>query len=398
MTINLTRDQLVPIAESVKKDIDRSLSGTQGARRCLPAWISQPENIPNGAVCVAELGGTNLRVASIVFDAGKATFIDGPVKSAMPWKRGCEFSRDQFLGIIAGQINSLHGEPPSRLGYCFSFPTEPTPDRDARLIHWVKGINVPGMINQPVGESLLNYLRAHHNAPINSVSVINDAVSALFSGLTTTDHDAYIGLIVGTGANAATFVRHKYLLNASVPMMDREAKIPINLEMGNLPFIHLTKWDETVDRQSENPGIHLFEKAISGMYLGRIFKAMFPGSGFYAESGAKGLMEIIDAKSGFEGEHRTAAINIIIRSADLTAAALAGIIGLLYEQERIRSVCIASEGALYWSNGPNIQSYNQRVQATLKLLLPDIVSTDMRLTFPEIDHTTIIGTAIAALS
>ncbi len=398
MNITLTRDQLVPIAESVKKDVDNSLSVTPGARRCLPAWIPQPEHIPDGAVCVAEVGGTNLRVASMVFDAGKANFIDEPEKTAMPWIRGDDFPKDQFLKIIADRIDSLQGGPCSRLGYCFSFPAEPTLDRDARLIHWVKGINVPGMIDQPIGEALLNYLEAHYKTPIDSVSVTNDAVSALFSGLTASAHDAHIGLIVGTGTNAATFIRHKYVTNPAAPKMDREAKIPINLEMGDLPFVHLTKWDEMVDRQSEDPGIHLFEKAVSGMYLGRLFKAMYPKSRFDAESGAKGLIEIIDGKFGYEAEHRTAAINIIIRSADLTAAALAGIIGLLYQQERIRSVCIAAEGALYWSNGTNIQSYNQRVQATLKRLLPDIGTTDVKLTFPEIDHPTITGTAIAALA
>ena len=40
---------------------------------------------------------------------------------------------------------------------------------------------------------------------------------------------------------------------------------------GELDFI-LTKWDREVDRESINPGKQLFEKMISGMYMGEVVR------------------------------------------------------------------------------------------------------------------------------
>jgi hexokinase len=42
-------------------------------------------------------------------------------------------------------------------------------------------------------------------------------------------------------------------------------------ENGELDFI-LTKWDEAVDSNSINPGIHIYEKMISGLYVGDIVR------------------------------------------------------------------------------------------------------------------------------
>ena len=40
---------------------------------------------------------------------------------------------------------------------------------------------------------------------------------------------------------------------------------------GELDFI-LTKWDREVDRLSVNPGKQIFEKMISGMYMGEVVR------------------------------------------------------------------------------------------------------------------------------
>ena len=85
-----------------------------------------------------------------------------------------------------------------------------------------------------------------------------------------------IGMIIGTGTNAC------YLEDIdNVGTWDGDHNEPkhviINTEwgafgnQGELDFI-LTKWDREVDRESINPGKQLFEKMISGMYMGEVVR------------------------------------------------------------------------------------------------------------------------------
>ena len=85
-----------------------------------------------------------------------------------------------------------------------------------------------------------------------------------------------IGMIIGTGTNAC------YLEDIdNVGTWDEDNNEPkhviINTEwgafgnQGELDFI-LTKWDKEVDRESINPGKQLFEKMISGMYMGEVVR------------------------------------------------------------------------------------------------------------------------------
>ena len=85
-----------------------------------------------------------------------------------------------------------------------------------------------------------------------------------------------IGLIIGTGTNAC------YLEDIdNVELWDGDSGEPrhviINTEWGGfgdngeLDFIR-TKWDLSVDEGSLNPGAQIFEKMISGMYMGELVR------------------------------------------------------------------------------------------------------------------------------
>lgn len=62
------------------------------------------------------------------------------------------------------------------------------------------------MIGEPVGKPLLDYLNERNDIKFTGIKVLNDTVASLFAGLTNSGYDAYIGLIVGTGTNMATFI------------------------------------------------------------------------------------------------------------------------------------------------------------------------------------------------
>jgi len=104
-------------------------------------------------------------------------------------------------------------------------------------------------------------------------AILNDTTGCLMS-CAWKNPKCRIGLIIGTGTNAC------YLEE-----MDKIETIPeggsdhmiVNTEwgafgnQGELDFI-LTKWDREVDRLSVNPGKQIFEKMISGMYMGEVVR------------------------------------------------------------------------------------------------------------------------------
>lgn len=90
-------------------------------------------------------------------------------------------------------------------------------------------------------------------------------------------HNCKIGVILGTGSNACYVekVRNAELFNKAGKTNDD--KVIINTEwgafgdLGSLEFIR-TSYDREVDEHSINPGNQLFEKMLSGMYLGELVR------------------------------------------------------------------------------------------------------------------------------
>jgi hexokinase len=229
------------------------------------------------------------------------------------------------------------------------------------------------------------------------ICVINDTIATLFSGLIDNRRDGLIGLILGTGNNMATFFSSKNIPKLKNVSYNHE-KIPVNLESGNFNIPYLSKWDKMVDNKSENKGLNLFEKAVSGMYLGRIFKAIYPDSAFDPEEGAKGLVDMLNNPEGINGEHISTARQIYERSSKLIAASIAGTMSLLIDHHYLNKISIIGEGRLFWSKVDGMSRYSTLVQNTLTTLINELGLPKADIDFPEIKKATLIGTAIATLS
>jgi len=86
-----------------------------------------------------------------------------------------------------------------------------------------------------------------------------------------------IGLILGTGTNACYLEDTKNIKTLDQSAFPNQEHMVINTEWGafgdngELNFIK-TKWDEEVDTLSVNPGKQIFEKMISGMYMGELIR------------------------------------------------------------------------------------------------------------------------------
>lgn len=397
MTLDMTMDALCSLSMTLHKEIKKGLAQEGAMIKCLPTFISPPVKIRGGQVYVIELGGSNLRTALISIKNGRASIIDGPIETKMPWKPSQPFSKNDYLKIQADHLAMLKKGYGNRIGYCFSFPATPLPDKDAILLNWTKGIHVPDTIGKKAGKPLLSLINMDHQRKFEKICVVNDTIASLFSGLNDQKSDGFIGLIAGTGNNMAAFFKKKHILKLNTPEGDR-TRIPINLESGNFNFPYLSDYDKIVDSQSENKKTQLFEKAVSGMYLGRLFKAAHPESVFDPATGAKGLVDMLNAPGDISKDYLQTAREIYDRSAILVASAIAGLIRVLHEHQPLKQVTVRAEGRLFWSEINGVKHYADLVRKTLVEILDEVGMPGIRVNFPEMEHATLIGTAIAALA
>ncbi|VDK19036.1 unnamed protein product [Anisakis simplex] len=188
--------------------------------------------------------------------------------------------------------NGLKGAEKLPLGFTFSFPVNQEGLDVGKLIHWSKGFNATGVQGQDVVKLLKEACaRRGVSSPnqsssfidldmdIDVVAILNDTVGTLLA-CAFKENSCQIGVILGTGTNACYMeklsncpkLRKLHLEKDNFPK-----EMIINMEWGafgddgGLDFIR-TPYDAAVDEATVNPGLHLFEKMISGMYMGELVR------------------------------------------------------------------------------------------------------------------------------
>jgi len=390
----LTTIELKEIANNLQVKIEEGLKKDGMELSDIPTHINPKDDIEDGRVLALDWGGTNFRAAVVEFKNGKPSIIEGPKKKLLDKETTAGFKRDDLFREMAATISELKtlNSKVSRIGYCFSYPAASRLNGDAILLRWTKGLNISDMIEKPVGEPLLDYLNTYKgiDAKFTDIKVINDTVACLFAGLSETGFDTYMGLIVGTGTNMASLMRHDKIEKLN---NKGTALIPVNLESGNFQPPYLTVIDGLVDAMSNNKGQQRFEKAISGGYLGEIFKTVFMHEKIKYNFDGEDLSNALTGNpDNYSKEKVQVARQICDRSAKLVAASLAGLVQVLVKQDpTTQKIGLAADGSVFWKT----PGYKNLVESELKTLLPNGVSVTI---LPEMKEPNLSGSAIAALS
>ena len=395
----LDNEQLKGIAHAFREKVEEGLNKNNAEIQCIPTFILPKATDVKGKALVLDLGGTNYRVAIVDFSTAKPIiYPNNGWKKDMSIMKSPGYTREELFKELADLIVEIKREEEMPIGYCFSYPTESIPGGDARLLRWTKGVDIREMVGQFVGKPLLDYLNEKNKIRFTGVKVLNDTIASLFAGLTDKSYDAYIGLIVGTGTNMATFIPSDKITKLD-PECHVQGLIPVNLESGNFYPPFLTAVDDTVDATSDSLGKQRFEKAVSGMYLGDILKAAFPLEEFEEKFDARKLTAIMNYPDIHKDIYVQVAHWIYNRSAQLVAASLAGLIALLKSYNRdIHRVCLIAEGSLFWSESRKDKNYNILVMEKLQELLRELELEDVEVHINSMDNANLIGTGIAALS
>lgn len=246
-----------------------------------------------------DLGGTNFRVCSIDLH-GNNTFSLTQSKIMIPRELMTSGSSKELFLFLARQIESFlrihhneHFEAHQRrkieakevelfdLGFTFSFPVRQLGINKGTLIRWTKGFDIPDAVGQDVC-ALLQDAIDELNLPVRVAALVNDTVGTLMARSYTSPGETgtFLGAIFGTGTNGAyveKLDRITKMDNIEHSDYDKSTgEMIINAEWGSfdnhLSVLPNTKYDQQLDADSNNPGIQMFEKRVSGMFLGEILR------------------------------------------------------------------------------------------------------------------------------
>ncbi|XP_011093636.1 hexokinase-1 [Sesamum indicum] len=274
--------KLRQVADAMTVEMHAGLASEGGSK--LKMLISYVDNLPTGdekgLFYALDLGGTNFRVMRVQL-GGK----DGIMKqefeevSIPPHLMvGSSHELFDFIAAALAKFVDTEGEDfhllPGRqreLGFTFSFPVRQLSLASGTLIKWTKGFLIEDAVGQDVVGELTKAME-RLGLDMRVAALVNDTVGTLAGGRYN-NPDVIAAVILGTGTNAA-YVERAHAIPKWQGLLPKSGEMVINMEWGNFRSSHLplTEYDQILDAESLNPGEQIFEKIISGMYLGEIVR------------------------------------------------------------------------------------------------------------------------------
>lgn len=295
--------------DAILFDMGQGLKGQKSGEAMIRTYLCPPTNIKavtaGKSTIVIDAGGTNFRSCVVTFDDDGNPAISDLQKTKMPGVEK-ELSRSEFFNAIADNIEHLKDRA-CTIGFCFSYPVQITKDGDGVLIGFTKEVKAPEVVGCKIGQSLLDVLRARGWKEVRSVRILNDTVGALLAGAAVNEngcrYSSYIGLILGTGLNAA-------YIQDTAEKYDIERQI-IVCETGGFTDVCESDADREVASKTAKPDVFLMEKQSSGAYLGPLCQTVIKQAaldGLFTNAFADELLKIdamtlIDADAFLHGPY-----------------------------------------------------------------------------------------------
>ncbi|KAB2023242.1 hypothetical protein E1A91_D06G004900v1 [Gossypium mustelinum] len=264
------------VAASMSDDIRAGLAvdGGSDLKMILSYVDSLPTGDEKGLFYALDLGGTNFRVLRVELGGkDKRVIAIESDQVSIPQELMSATSEELFDFIASALANFAHkdGNFPGKkgeIGFTFSFPVKQTSIDSGILIKWTKGFAVSGTAGKDV-VACLNEAMDRKGIDMRVSALVNDTVATL-AGARYWDDDVMVAVILGTGTNAC-YVERMDCIPKFQGEFSPSGRTIVNLEWGAFSKgLPLTVFDRDMDAASINPGEQIFEKTISGMYLGEI--------------------------------------------------------------------------------------------------------------------------------
>ncbi|TKY60826.1 Hexokinase-1 protein [Spatholobus suberectus] len=275
--------KLRQVADAMDVEMHAGLASEGGSK--LNMLISFVDNLPTGdeegLFYALDLGGTNFRVLRVHLGGKDKGVIGQEFEEVSIPPHLMTGSSDALFDFIAAALAKFVASepegfhpPPGRqreLGFTFSFPVKQTSIASGNLIKWTKGFNIEDAVGEDVVGELTKSMEKI-GLDMRVAALVNDTIGTLAGGRFY-NQDVIAAVILGTGTNAA-YVERAHAIPKWHGLIPKSGDMVINMEWGNFRSSHLplTGYDQALDAESLNPGEQIFEKLISGMYLGEIVR------------------------------------------------------------------------------------------------------------------------------
>ncbi|CAF1468637.1 unnamed protein product, partial [Adineta ricciae] len=393
---HITAEILAQIMTIMEQHCQMGLDPSRKHQSDLKMLSTYVTNLPTkkerGEILALDLGGTNFRTLLVRLDPNREPQVISEAHIVPDSKKILAQDLFEFIVDVLKEFmkqNQLNLSQEYVLGFTFSFACEQIALNRGKFLTPSKGWILSDLVGQDVVEKLQRVIY-EKQLKVKVTALINDTVGTLMA-CAYRENTCRIGVILGTGTNACYFEDIDKIQTIS----DRSAlpegvrEMIINTEWGALGENGcldklITDFDREIDRISNNPGIHIFEKLISGMYMGRLAAEVL------ATLINRGL--ILKTQRDHQQSYRYYAPFHALRAAMLTAAAIAVLMKRVYEnrKEDMAKICIGIDGSLYRFH----PRFNMVIQRHLKILAPVLLNYELRISADGSG----IGAAICAIT
>lgn len=283
----LSDETLFQIMEILDMEFDRGLRKLTNAEadiKMLPTYVTKlPTGNESNDILALDLGGSNFRVLLIRLRKNeepkilnKVFIVSESISKGSGTKLFNHIANCLYLFMKTHNLDLNKTYP---LGFTFSFPCYQAGFENAFLLRWTKGFNCAEVVGENVVSLLQKAIDNRGDIKVKVLILINDTVGTLMS-CAYKDPRTAIGLILGTGTNACYIEKLEKIETVEWDAIKHDDKeMIVNTEWGalgengSIDFIR-SRYDEEIDKTSINVGKQIFEKMVSGMYLGEIVRLM----------------------------------------------------------------------------------------------------------------------------
>uniref|UniRef100_A0A0E0JNF0 4-hydroxy-4-methyl-2-oxoglutarate aldolase n=1 Tax=Oryza punctata TaxID=4537 RepID=A0A0E0JNF0_ORYPU len=271
------------VADAMAAEMRAGLAAEGGSDlQMLVTYVdSLPSGDEKGVFYALDLGGTNFRVLRVQLGGKERRVIKQDSKGISIPRHLMSSSSHELFDFVAtalakfvaseGEDCYLPEGTQRELGFTFSFPVKQTSIASGTLIKWTKSFAIDEMVGKDVVDELNMAIR-RQGLDMKVTALVNDTVGTLAAGRYV-DHDTIAAVILGTGSNAA-YIDHAHAIPKWHGSLPKSGDMVINMEWGDFKSSHLplTEFDQELDAESLNPGEQIYEKLISGMYMGELVR------------------------------------------------------------------------------------------------------------------------------
>ncbi|KAI8975199.1 hexokinase-domain-containing protein [Mycotypha africana] len=281
----VTDEQLNKLVEGINEEMRNGLNKLETATKTselkmIPSYVTgYPNGFEKGTYLALEISGVDIYVCQVKLkgEGGKLAINQYQYKIPDNLTAGDDITI--LIDYVADCVTDFqqrvgaHQHIVYSMAISIGFAVVQTGLDKGKIIALEHGFDFPNVIGCDAVDLFDKRFKAKGLA-VKIVAIANDGVCTLLAHAY--QHPSTrIGIIHSAGTNCAYYDKMSNIGQFKNRLKHQQQEdMIINTEWCNFGARHLpkTKFDDLLDIQSNNPGIHIFEKMTTGMYLGEIVR------------------------------------------------------------------------------------------------------------------------------